>query len=142
MAYVLGSPGWIGFMHGLVVERVRSLGPAGSDLAWSFCEVFTDPPRELSSAGAPIVWGYAIKDGRVTFGTDDRHDVAYRVEFDYQAVLPLGRYDTRGESERAAELGRMASDLRAQGLMRVSGDPKKRDPRLADLHDLIARVTA
>lgn len=142
MKYAFASPGWMAFMHGLVTERVRRFQTEAPDIAWSICEVFTDPPADLSPDGAPLAWHCIVKDGQVTFGDTVRDDVAFKVIIDYDAVVPLGRYDTRGEPARQAELGAMAQALREQGKMTIIGDRTNRDPRVGDFHDVIAKVTA
>ncbi|MBU1374960.1 MAG: hypothetical protein KKE02_18095 [Alphaproteobacteria bacterium] len=129
-------------MHGLVTERVRRFQTEAPDIAWSICEVFTDPPAELSPHGSPLAWHCIVKDGAVTFAATETDDVEFKVFIDYEAVVPLGRYDTRGDPARQAELGAMAQALRDAGKMRVIGDRSRRDPRVGDFHDLIARVTA
>lgn len=139
MKYAFASPGWMAFMHGLIVERVAGLP---RDVAWSLCEVFTDPPPDLSPDGRPIAWHAVVRDGQVEFGATERDDVEVKITIDYEACVPLGRYDTRGEPERAAELAAMAQDLRDRGLMSVRGDRAGRDPRAGNFHDVIARVTA
>lgn len=142
MEYAFASPGWMAFMHGLIVERVRRFAVEAPDIAWSICEVFTDPPKDLSPDGAPLAWYAVIKDGQVRFGAEEIDDVEFKVFVDYAAVVPLGRYDTQGLPERQAELGRMAQALRDAGKMRVVGDRAGRDPRVGDFHDIIAKVTA
>lgn len=142
MKYPFASPGWTAFMHGLIVERVRRFAVEAPDIAWSICEVFTDPPEELSIDGSPLAWHCVVKDGQVRFGAFEIDDVEFKVFVDYTAVVPLGRYDTRDDPERRAELGRMAQALRDAGKMRVVGDRAGRDPRVGDFHDIIARVTA
>jgi hypothetical protein len=130
------------FMHGLVVERAARLRREAPGLGWSICEVFTAPPRELSPDGSPLAWHCVVRDGEVTFGDTETDDVEFKVIVDYEAVLPLGRYDTRGEPARQAELAAMAQALRDAGRMQVIGDRSGRDPRVGDFHDVIARVTA
>lgn len=142
MKYAFASAGWMAFMHGLVTERVGRFRIEAPDIAWSICEVFTNPPPELSPDGSPLAWHCIVRDGEVTFGASERDDVDFKVIIDYAAVLPLGRYDTRGKPERAAELSQMSQALVREGLMRLIGDRSKRDPRIGDFHDVIARVTA
>jgi hypothetical protein len=142
MKYAFASPGWIAFMHGMIVERVRRFQTEQPDIGWSICEVFTNPPAELSADGAPLAWHCVVKDGELRFGTTEIDDVEFKVIVDYAAVVPLGRYDTRGDPERKAELGRMGQALRDAGKMQVIGDRSARDPRVGDFHDQIARVTA
>lgn len=140
--YEFASPQWIAFMHGMIVERVKRWKEDAPDLSWSICEVFTNPPEHLSPAGAPIAWSCIYNRGDLTFEASERDDVEFKVVVDYNAVLPLGRYDTAGCPARQKELADMAAHLRASGAMKVTGDRSQRDPRVGDLHDLIARVTA
>lgn len=142
MLYEFASPGWMAFMHGMMCERVAALGEAAREIDWSICEVFTDPPKHLSPDGSALAWCCIVRGGEVEFSNSQRTDVDFLVVADYAAILPVGRYDTRGEADRQAELAAMAQDLVQRGLMRTTGDRARRDPRLGNAHDAIARVTA
>jgi hypothetical protein len=130
------------FMHGLQVDRARELYAIAPEAGWSICQVFTDPPEQLSADGAPLAWHSIARDGAVIFGREDRADVDYHVVVAYHDVLPIARYDTRGDPERRAALAQLSASLVAAGRMRVTGDRSGDDPRIGDFHDLIARVTA
>jgi hypothetical protein len=130
------------FMHGMVSERVARLRFEIPDISWSICEVFTDPPVTLSPDGRPLAWHCVVSSGEVLFGDSEIDDVQFKVVADYDAILALGRYDTEGKPERAAELSQMGQALVRDGRMRLIGDRSKRDPRIGDFHDRIARVTA
>jgi hypothetical protein len=108
----------------------------------SICEVFTDPPAALSPDGAPIAWSCVVSGADVDFRMQARDDVAYKVVVDYDAVLPLGRYDTRGDPARAAELRAMGQALSASGKMVVTGARPAGPSALGSFHDAIARLTA
>mgnify|MGYP001561447267 CR=1 FL=1 len=142
MKYVFASPGWMAFMHGMVAERASRLAAEAPDISWSLCEVFTDPPASLSADGAPIAWHVIVRDGEVTFAATESDAVEFKVIVDYEGVVPLGRYDTRGDPDRAAELTAMSQALIAEGRMQTIGDRSNRDPRIGNFHDPIARVTA
>jgi hypothetical protein len=140
--YEFGSPEWIAFMHGMIFERMQRWKEEAPDLAWSICEVFTSPPDHLSAGGAPIAWTCIYDRGELMFAAKESDDVEFKVTVDYRAVVPLGRFDTRGDPDRQQELASMATRLRETGQMKTTGNRSKRDPRVGDLHDLIARVTA
>ena len=142
MKYVFGSPGWMAFMHGMIVERASRLAQTDPAIGWSICEVFTDPPADLSPNGAPIAWHAVVRNGEVRFGATEIDDVEVKIVVDYSGVLPLGRYDTRGDPARQAELSAMSAALISAGRMKVFGDRSRRDPRVGNLHDPIAQVTA
>ncbi len=142
MKYEFASAGWMAFMHGMIAERVKQLGEQSPPLRISLCEVFTDPPRHLSPDGSPIAWHCVLDEHGLRFGAHEVDDVLWKVRGDYGAILPLGRYDTRGDPDRAASLARMGTDLVARGLMAIEGDRSLRDPRVGSFHDEIARVTA
>jgi hypothetical protein len=130
------------FLHGMQVDRARALHEVAPGIVWSICEVFTDPPPELSPDGRSLAWYSIIKDGVVSFGREARTDVEYHVVVAYADVLAIARFDTRGDPERRAELSRMSGALIEAGRMRVIGDRSRRDPRIGDFHDPMARVTA
>lgn len=142
MKYAFASPSWMAFMHGMMVDRAARLFAEAPDIAWSICEVFTDPPRELSPDGRPLAWHAIVEGGEVRFEATETDEAEVKVVIDYAAVVPLGRYDTRGDPARQAELAAMGQALRDKGLMTVIGDRSKRDPRIGNFHDAIARVTA
>lgn len=140
--YVFGSREWMAAFHGLVAERVAALAPANPDLTLSICEVFTNPPAALSPDGAPLAWSCVVSGGEVDFRPVARDDVAFKVVVDYDAVLPLGRYDTRGDPARAAELRAMGQALAASGKMTVTGVRASGPSALGSFHDAIAKLTA
>jgi hypothetical protein len=142
MKLEFASPAWMAFMYGLIVERVDVLRGAHPDISWSICEVFTDPPASLSKDGAPLAWHCVVEKGRVVFEASESDDVEYKVTADYQAVLPLARFDAAGDAARAAALSRMSQELIARNLLRVVGDRTRRHPAIGNFHDQIARVTA
>lgn len=142
LRYEFASPGWVAFMHGMVTERLQRFRTEAPDIAWSICEVFTDPPKHLSASGAPLAWSCIVRNGELIFEARERDDVEFKVIADYDAIVPLGRYDTMGDPERRTELSEMAARLQKSGVMKTMGDRSKRDPRVGDFHDLIARVTA
>lgn len=142
LRYEFASPGWIAFMHGMVTDRMERFRTEAPDIAWSICEVFTDPPTHLSASGAPLAWSCLVRSGELIFEARERDDVEFKVIADYDAVVPLGRYDTMGDPGRQKKLFEMAASLQKSGTMKIVGDRSKRDARVGDFHDLIARVTA
>ena len=142
MKYAFASPGWMAFMHGMLVERAARLFAEDPAIAWSICEVFTDPPKDLSPDGRPLAWHAVVRGGQVEFGDTERDDVDVKITVDYKGVVPLGRYAVDGDPARREELTAMGQVLRDAGRMTVVGDRAGRDPRIGDFHDAIARVTA
>ncbi len=141
MKYDFAGPQWVAFMHGLICEKVAALGDQMKGLDWSFCEVFTDPPPELSPDGSPLAWSCVVKGANVEFFDDDLPGAAVRIVADYNAVLPLARYDSKGDEARAQELASMSQELVRTGKLIVHGDRTQQDSRIANLHDPIAGVT-
>lgn len=141
MKYVFGGPEWTAFMYGMIVKVVAGLGASARDLNWSTCEVFTDPPAELSPDGSPLAWHCIIRDGEIEFNATECSEVDVKIVADYRAVLPLARFDTKSDENRAHQLAGMGRDLAEAGKLTVLGDRSGRDPRIGELHDLIARVT-
>jgi hypothetical protein len=143
MTYEFASPGWMAFMHGMISARMADLGEAARTVNFSICEVFTDPPASLSPSGAPLAWHCVIRNGVIEFGNTERQDVEVRIVADYQSILPLARHDySSGDPERAAEVAAQGQALRESGKLVMHGSRAQRDPRIGNLHDPIARVTA
>lgn len=140
--YEFVSAAWRAFMHGLITERLSQLGGEAKEVDWSFCEVFTNAPEHLRTDGSNAAWHCVVRAGELSFGSTVLDDATFTVTADYEAILPLARYDTRGEEERAAELARLSEQLMAEGKMKLSGDPGGLDPRLGSFHDAVAAVTA
>src|SRR5580692_2542006 len=97
MKYEFASPAWLAAIHGIISERAASLAKQTPDLRMSICEVFTGAPGHLADAAGKITWSCVIDAGVVDFRPTERDDVRFKVTVDYQAVLPLGRFDTRGD---------------------------------------------
>jgi hypothetical protein len=68
--------------------------------------------------------------------------VAFKVTADYDAMLPIARYDTEGDPQRAAELGRMVMELVTAGKFRAVGQRLSGPEVLEPLHDRMAPLTA
>lgn len=141
MKYEFASPGWVAFLHGRISERFAAMGAERDSVDWSICEIFSDPPKHLSPDGEPLAWHCSMRNGALRFGTGVADDVAVTVRADYEALVPVGRYDTRGEEARAAELHAMVAELMGRGAMSVEGSLTDRDPQFSDIHDIVARVT-
>jgi hypothetical protein len=105
--------------------------------------VFTGAPAHLADADGKLAWSCVVDGADVDFRTEARDDVRFKVIGDYAAILPLGRYDTRGDPARAAELAAMAAKVRESGGMRTIGArPAGPDAQpLSSVHDAIARLT-
>lgn len=142
MKYEFASPGWFAFVHGRLSERFEALGSARFEVDWSICEIFSGPPVHLSPSGASLAWHCVIRDGVFRFAASEAGDVQLLVRADYASVLPIGRYETRGEPRRVAELRAMMAEASERGLLRIEGEMRGRDRRFADVHDILARATA
>jgi hypothetical protein len=142
MRYEFASPGWLAAIHGIISERAGQLIKETAGLRMSICEVFTDAPSHLADDAGRIVWSCVIDDGVVDFRLAERDDTRFKVTVDYAAVLPLGRFDTKGDPERQTELSRMSAELIEKGVMKVMGT-RDSDPRaMPSVHDSIAKLTA
>jgi hypothetical protein len=102
----------------------------------SICEVFADAPSHLAGADGRVVWSCVVD-----FRLLERDDVRFKVTVDYEAVLPLGQFDTAGDAERAATLARMSADLIERGVMRIEGRRDNDPGAMPSVHDAIARLT-
>ena len=143
MKYEFASSEWLAALHGIIVERAETLSKSQPNLWMSTCEVFYDAPRHLADENGKVAWSCVVNGGNVDFQRRERDDIRYKVLADYDAIVPMGRYDTRGEEARAAELQRMVGALLADGKMsRPLGDKVRDADSFPLLHDAIARLTA
>jgi hypothetical protein len=141
MKYEFASPTWLAAIHGIISERAAWLMKETPELRMSICEVFTDAPAHLANEGGKIVWSCVIEGGVVDFRLTERDDVRFKVTVDYEAVLPLGQFDTKGDPERQAELSQMSADLIERGVMRIVGRRDSDARAMPSVHDAIAQLT-
>lgn len=74
------------------------------------------------------------------FQMRERDDVCSKPG-DCAVILPLGRFDTRGEPERASKLAAMAAGVREVGAMTTFGERLADPQAITSIHDAIARLT-
>ena len=144
MRYEFASPAWCAALHGLIAERVATEVKTKPDLTMSICEVFTNAPPHLADGDGKVAWSCVVDGPNVDFRASERDDVRTKVVGDYAAILPLGRYETRGEPDRAKALAAMAAKVREAGAMRTITDGAPARPgaqALTSMHDAIARLT-
>lgn len=142
MKYRFGSPDWLAFLHGVLRERADNMRAEGRDVSFSMCEVFTNPPVDIANAGDRLVWSCVIEDCEVDFRLSERDDVKVKVVADYEACLPICRYDTKGDPARAAKMGAMMKALRDAGSLTIIASGSGRSGTMPSVHDATARVTA
>lgn len=142
MKYQFGSPEWLAFLHGILRERAESIGAGGVEVRFSMCEVFTDPPPAIANDRDRLVWSCVIEKGEVDFRLSERDDVYLKVVADYEACLPICRYDTEGDADRAAEMGAMMKALRDAGKLDIVTNDAAAPGNMPSVHDATARVTA
>lgn len=140
--YEFAGPEWRAYMHAVVSSRLEQLEDRGSAVDWSFCEVFRNAPKHLQTDGSAAVWHCIVEGGQLTFGEVELRDPTFKVVADYDAIYPLAKFHTKGDSARASQLARMSQALMEEGKLSVVGDPAKLDPRFGSFHDAIAAVTA
>lgn len=141
MRYEFASPAWCAALHGLIAERVVWEVKEKPNLSMSICEVFTDAPAHLADANGRAAWSCIVTCHTIDFRRTERDDVRFKVIGDYATILPLGRYDTRGEPTREAELARMAIGAVESGRMKLIGELTSNDQAITSIHDAIARLT-
>ena len=141
MRYEFASPQWLAALHGIIVERADREAEVKPQLSMSICEVFTDAPARLAGPERRIVWSCVVQGGEIDFRLAERDDVRMKVVVPYDKVLALGRYDTRGDPARAAELAAIAAALRASGDMQTIGPHHPEPQAISSVHDAIARLT-
>lgn len=141
MRYEFGSTEWLAALHGIIAERTAALSPSNPRLWMSTCEVFTNAPAHLADENGNITWSCVIEDGKVDFQRTER-DLRYKVIADYDAVLPMGQYDTLDQPDRRAVLMDMIKELLDSGGMTRPFGTRSDDPdAFPKLHDAIAKLT-
>ncbi|MEI9988528.1 MAG: hypothetical protein WDM86_00685 [Rhizomicrobium sp.] len=140
--YSFASPGWLAAIHGIIVERAAWESKTKPNLHMSICEVFYNAPPHLSDKDGKIAWSCVIAGGKVDFQLRERDDVRFKVLGDYEAIVPLGRFDTKGDPARAAELAALGAATRAAGKLRTIGQRPDDADAMTSVHDAIARLTA
>jgi hypothetical protein len=139
--YEFASRQWLAALHGIITERAERERAAKPKLSMSICEVFTNAPAHLAGEGSRIVWSCVVEGNDIDFRITERDDVRVKVVVPYDKVLPLGRYDTRGDPARAAELASLVDALRANGDMQTIGEHRADPQAISSVHDAIARLT-
>jgi hypothetical protein len=141
MKYAFASPGWLAAIHGLIAERASWEIKTKPSLRMSVCEVFLNAPPALARADGVIVWSCVIDGADIDFQLRERNDVHFKVLAEYDPILPLGRFDTKGDPARAAELAGMAAALIQSGAMKTIGQRVGDPQAMTSVHDAIARLT-
>src|SRR5277367_6479732 len=101
MKYEFLSKPWFAALHAIILEKARNAALSDPDLRYSICEVFTDVPSPLATLpGGRVAWHAIVRGSDVVFALSDRDDVDLKATADYGAVLPLARFDTRGDADR------------------------------------------
>ena len=136
--YEFMSPAWI------EMARVQILGAlAGKSLSevdYTLCEEFTDPPPHLKRPGQETIGFYLKVDGgRVEIGDHPVEDADLKVVSDYQEALVVAR-----DPEAPAADPNVVQERMAAGRMKVIGNPATAPTvlRELDVHRLLSPRTA
>lgn len=142
MKYEFGGAQWLAALHGILCERAAQVAKIDPEVQLSMCEIYTGAPVHLApGADGRICWGARIKGANVEFLHEQIADASFTVTGDWEAMLPMIRYDTCGDPERIKEMTSMNHVLMITGKLKVTG---RRDPRgkaFPSVHDAIARLT-
>ncbi len=139
MNYPFASRPWLAALHATICEKARQAAP---DFSYAICEVFTDVPAEVAPDGR-VAWHARIRGEDVSFDLSEIEAADMKAVADYASVLPLARFDTRNDPDRAAELQAMSQALIGQGKLHISGSSLAASANpIASLHDAMVRLTS
>jgi hypothetical protein len=140
--YEFGSPIWLAAYQGIMSAFVAVAARDEPGLAFSLCELSTDPPAHLGSASQPCGFHCFVRDGRlVRFGAGDASSVDYKVIGSYGVMSELCKLQTGGSADRAGAYRARTLAAWKAGEIRVEGETP-RLPRVFGLvHDTVARIT-
>lgn len=141
MKYEFASRPWFAALHAVICEKAAVAAKANPDFSYRICEVFTGVPERLA-AGGRIAWHAVVRGSNVEFDLSEIEEADMKAVADYNSVLPLATYDTRGIAERAAELQAKSQALIGAGHLQITGSSLAASANpMSSLHDSIARLT-
>jgi hypothetical protein len=140
--YEFGSEPWLAAYQGVMSACVAIAALDEPGLAFSFCELSTDPPAHLGSARNPCGFHCFVSGGRlVRFGAGDADGVDYKVIGRYGLMAELCKRQTGGSADQARAYRARARAAWHAGEICVEGEAL-RLPRVFGLvHDIVARMT-
>lgn len=132
--YEFASEQWVGQVRRILLQL--SEGQDLSSVETTFCEKFTDPPRNLSRDGSPIGWYLKVSGGKLEVNSGII-DADFTVVADYQFVLPLARATHADLAKKPPNAEEAANKMTREG------DPSKVGSLtfMGSLHDLLVEVT-
>lgn len=105
-------------------------------------ERYLNAPAHLVTEDGKLGWCARVRDGRLTFEFSPSQDVDVEIVAEYHSILPLARLEYGSDVNRLAERDRMIGALLASGELIVRGNPSALPTLVADIHDVMAVMTA
>ncbi len=137
------SKQWVDFAREYLLEVSKDSNLTGIDV--SFNEVVTDAPASLDpDADGRAGWYLRVRNGAIEVECGLLEEADYRVEMDYETVLPIARLVYKGHPENVEAAAKIGEAAAAAGKLKTEGDQAalaKLD-WLAGLHDVMAVRTA
>ncbi len=143
MRYELGSAEWFAMIHTVFRERVRAalVRDPDQDLSFSMSEAFDDPPPHIGNGRSRIGWSCRAVSGEVSFWSEQRADIDYKIVAKYEDMLPLVRYRIGGDPQRASSYAELGAALYHAGKVTIEGRPPALPAEFATFHDAVAELT-
>lgn len=131
------SPAWIDMAREQITNALS--GADLTDVNFSLCEEFTNPPDELRRDADTIGFVVRVVDGRVEVDGEPTEDCDVRVVSDYDDALAIAR-----DPDAPVAQPNMIEKRIAQGRLQIVGNPADAPAVLAelDIHRLLSAHTA
>jgi len=136
------SDGWIEAFRAVIAECFAAAGDESSPRnATLLSESYTGVPSHIAASGSR---GFSIRmrEGVPSLHAEVDPSAMVRIAGEYQSMLPVSRFDSRGEPAKAQEMNAMFGGLIASGKAQATGAFDSLPAWIGGLHDRIAARTA
>jgi len=139
--YEFASEHWFAMVETQFRERVQAALARDPHLklAFSLCEVFTDPPAHIGRGA--VGWSVRMQAGQFEFFARELGGMQHKVIARYDDIQPLVRFRVGGDVERAKHYASLGEALARTGRVRVVGTLPPLPREFATLHDAVAERT-
>ena len=135
--YALGSPGWIGALHGYLLGTADDFIASLDGADFVVCEVYTDVPGWVNpSSRVPTTWGVRAGAFQFSLTEADKADVDMKIVAHWDVIAPMGE-------AQSADMGPLQATLpQEMAAGRFVAEVTAAPPAfLSVVHDAIAAIT-